>query len=109
MAARTIVVRVDDLDGSNLGEGGQTISLAYQGAEYQLDLSEDNAAQLEAVLQPYLSAARRVGGRRRSDGQRRASSLNTSAVREWAKDNGHQVNDRGRIPAEVLAAYIAAH
>lgn len=109
MAARTIVVRVDDLDGSDLGEGGKTISLAYQGAEYQLDLSDENAAQLEAVLQPYLSAAQRVGGRRRNDGQRRPPSPDNSAVRQWAKENGHQVSDRGRISAEVLAAYSAAN
>lgn len=109
MAARTVVVRVDDLDGSDLGDGGRTVSLAFQGVEYQLDLSDDNASQLEAALQPYLSVAQRVGGRRRGGHQLGTPSKNTSAVREWAKANGHEVSDRGRISAEVLSAYNAAN
>lgn len=109
MAARTVVVRVDDLDGSDLGDGGSTVSLAFQGVEYQLDLSDDNAAQLEAVLQPYLSVARRAGGRRRGGSQPSTSGKNTSEVRAWAKANGHEVNGRGRLPAEVVAAYNAAN
>ena len=31
------------------------------------------------------------------------------AVREWARANGHTVSDRGRISADVQAAYDKAH
>jgi hypothetical protein len=33
----------------------------------------------------------------------------TSAVRAWARKNGYDVADRGRLPAEVQDAYVAAH
>lgn len=37
-----------------------------------------------------------------------AAGVDPKAVREWAKDEGHVVSDRGRIPASVTAAYLAA-
>lgn len=48
---------------------------------------------------------------------RRASSISetanrkasTAQVRQWARESGLQVSDRGRIPATVLEAYQAAH
>jgi hypothetical protein len=38
---------------------------------------------------------------------RPAKTLSTAEVRAWARANGHQVSDRGRIPAGVVAAYTA--
>ena len=32
----------------------------------------------------------------------------TSAVRAWARSNGYDVADRGRLPAELTDAYLAA-
>ena len=47
------------------------------------------------------------GGRR---GPRRgsASGLNTTEVREWAKAQGIEVKDRGRVPGELVVKFKAA-
>lgn len=109
----TIVTLTDDLDGS---KADRTVSFAFDGVGYEIDLSKRNAAALEKALRPYVAAARKVrsGGRRRGSrpGGRAAAAAgraNLSAVREWAQSNGYDVSARGRIPAAVLADYDAAH
>lgn len=37
-----------------------------------------------------------------------AAAVSTSELRAWAKNNGFQVGDRGRLPAEVRSAWEAA-
>ena len=111
MARQIRVILTDDLDGS---EGAQTVEFALAGQAYSIDLSEANTRKLEEALAPFIEKAERVGGRGRA---RKAaprssssrSSSNTAAIREWAKANGFQVSDRGRIPADVVAAYEAAN
>lgn len=57
----------------------------------------------------------RAGGRasrsrRPATGTRRSSRRSSSAtdVRQWARDNGLAVNERGRIPSSVITAYNEA-
>lgn len=107
MAQQVQVRLVDDIDGSDAAE---TISLGLDGKSYQLDLSEKNAKKLRKAMEPFVAAARRARGAGR--GRSRGSSASpattrdrTAAIREWARENGHQVADRGRIPASVIAAY----
>jgi len=98
MAQKVQVVLIDDLDG---GEASETVTFGLDGASYEIDLSEQNAAQL-----------RRVSGRTSRPTARRggsSSSTDTTAVRAWAKENGFKVSERGRISAEVQEAYAAAH
>lgn len=115
MARRVAVVLEDDLTGEVLDEGnGETMSFGLDGQVYEIDLSEDNAAELRRVVGRYTSVARKVDAGRPSADQRRKSSnrrsgRDTSDVRAWARKNGHRVSERGRIPAAVLAAYEAAH
>ena len=118
MAQQVQVVLVDDLDG---GEAEETVSFALDGVSYEIDLNADNAARLREELAPWVGHARRVGGRsggsksggRRSGARSRASSssssVDTAQVREWARSNGYKVSERGRISAEVMEAYQAAH
>lgn len=109
MAKRTIVTITDDLDGS---EDAETVTFGYDGRTYEIDLSDENRAKLEQALQPFIDAARPVSGSSRAGNptpQRRGVPLNLAAVRAWAADNGHEVNQRGRIPAAVIEAYEAAH
>jgi Lsr2 len=107
MAQKVQVILVDDLDG---GEAAETVNFSLDGVAYELDLSKKNAAKFREALAPYVSSARksaRRGGRR---GQARGSrGSNTSAIRQWARDQGLKVSDRGRVPAEILAKYDAAH
>lgn len=108
MAKTTVVTMTDDLDGS---KAAGTVQFGWNGATYEIDLSKKNANALEKALAPYVSAARRVrggtGGRR---GRRAASAgrSDLSALRAWAKKNGYEVADRGRIPAAVIDAFSAA-
>lgn len=114
MAQKTQVILVDDVDGS---EATQTITFALDGVSYEIDLNDEHAAALRESLEEWTSKARRTAGRRssgrRSSGRRRsagaASSGETQRIREWAREQGLEVSDRGRISAEVREAYEAAH
>lgn len=108
MAQKVQVVLVDDLDG---GTADETITFAVDGVSYEIDLSTANAAQLRDAFAAWVGHARRVGGRtrtvRRGTGTARAAGGQSAAIREWARANGFTVNERGRIPAEVKAAFDA--
>jgi len=106
VAQRVHVVLEDDLDGSAADE---TVMFGLDGANYEIDLSAKNAAKLRDALAKYVGVARRSSSRARRSGGRGRSSGNAAAVREWARSNGHEVSDRGRVPADVKAAYDAAH
>ncbi len=111
MAQRVQTLFVSDLSGDELGEGGETVTFTYQGVDYEIDVSPDEAVELDAVMGKYIQHGRRVGGRR----QTRAGKTpiqgkgESDAIRSWARENGHQVSDRGRISKKVRDAYTAAH
>ena len=112
MAQRVATQFVSDLSGEELGEEGETVIFGWKGSKYEVDLSTDEAAEFGDLLQPYLKAGRKVsGGTRRtgtSNGTRQRGRERTKAIREWARENGHPVSGRGRISAEVVAAYESA-
>lgn len=101
MAKTVIEVITDDLDGS---EGASTVTFGLNGATWEIDLNEKNAAKLEKALEPFLAKARRAGGRTKAG---KSSGPSAADIRGWAKENGFNVPDRGRIPAEVKDAYNA--
>lgn len=105
MAQQVNIVLVDDIDGTPADE---TVSFALDGKEYEIDLNTKNAEKLRDAIAPYLGHARRSGGRRRG---RSASGTGPSPadIRAWARDNGFNVPDRGRVSSEVREAYLAAH
>ena len=109
MAKKTVVVLEDDIDGS---EASETISFALDGSEYVIDLNEGHANELRGALSRFTDAGRRVSGGRGRPAARTKSSQSgpdAKAVRMWAVENGIQVNTRGRIQAEVVEKYEAAH
>jgi len=112
MAQRVNVVLVDDIDGSDASE---TVGFALDGVDYEIDLSDKHAGELRDALSLYVGHARRTGGRRRG-GRRSGSSASSGTgeasaadIRAWARENGHDVPERGRVSAEVREAYAAAH
>ena len=110
MAQRVQIVLEDDLDG---GVAAETETFGLDGVSYEIDLSDKNAGKLRDGLATWIGHARRSGGRR-STGRRSGSSSassrrDLSAVRAWARANGHQVSDRGRVSAAVQEAYDKAH
>jgi hypothetical protein len=106
----TLVTLTDDLDGS---KADRTITFAVDGTSYEIDLSKRNAAALEKALRPYVEAARKVKTTRGRRGARRLTTsgrrTDLSDVREWARANGHQVSDRGRLPVSIIDEYDALH
>lgn len=116
MAQRVQIILEDDYDG---GEADETVSFALDGAEYEIDLSSDNANKLRDELAVWIGHARKTGGRRRRAGSavggpaKAADSAggagSTSEIRAWALANGHDVSSRGRVSSEVREAYERAH
>jgi hypothetical protein len=108
MAQKVNIVLVDDIDGS---EATETVSFGLDGTTYEIDLNDKNAAALRDVLAGYIGHGRKVGAGPRRGRKAAASSGGPSAreIREWARSNGHDVPDRGRVSAEVREAYDAAH
>ncbi|MGY1618855.1 Lsr2 family protein [Geodermatophilus sp. SYSU D00691] len=119
MAQRTITKLVDDLDGTDIEDGGgQTVSFSLDGKSYELDLTNENADELRATFDRYIKAARNVGGRQSSprtrttaaapSRSRSKSDVDPKAVRAWAKSNKVQLSERGRIPQSVIDQFKAA-
>ena len=114
MAKQTLVSLVDDIDGT---KAAVTVSFAWDGKSYEIDLSKRNAAAFEKAVAPYVKVARRTGAasgsaRRRGAAKARAGVGRSQAatIRDWARANGYpDLAGRGRIPAEVQAAYQAAN
>ncbi len=113
MARTMVVTLIDDLDGTVATE---TIRFALDGADYEIDLSEANARALRDVLAPWAAAGRRVGGRGRGRSTKPAATVRgpvdpaqNGAIRAWARSNGYELSDRGRIPAAIAEAFQAAH
>jgi len=109
MAKKQVVTITDDIDGR---EGAETVSFTYSGRTYEIDLGDKNRARLEKALEPFIGAARKVGG----NGSSRRSSvragiapadLDRAAVRAWAKEQGMEVSARGRLSKNVVEAYQA--
>ncbi|MEU5595470.1 MULTISPECIES: histone-like nucleoid-structuring protein Lsr2 [unclassified Streptomyces] len=110
MAQKVQVLLVDDLDG---GEADETVTFALDGKTYEIDLTTANADNLRGLLEPYVKGGRRTGGRSAGGrGKARAASggsQDTAQIRAWAKENGYEVNDRGRVPATIREAYEKAN
>ncbi|WP_427117030.1 histone-like nucleoid-structuring protein Lsr2 [Pseudarthrobacter scleromae] len=105
---RTVTILEDDLDGS---EASETVSFALDGTEYEIDLNNDHANELREALARFTNAGRKVSGRGRPTGRKSAShgGPDAKAVRLWAVEQGLQVNTRGRIQADIVEKYEAAH
>lgn len=106
MAQKVQVLLVDDLDG---GEADETVAFSLDGTTYEIDLSDKNAEQMRAALAPFVGGARRAGAGKRRRGRAPSNRERSADIRAWAKSRGIKVNERGRIPAQVVAQYEAAH
>ena len=113
MAQRVNVILVDDIDGDDAAE---TVTFGLDGVDYEIDLNEKNAEALRDALGPFIDAGRRVAGRKSSRGRRGqrvaaggSTGPSASEIRQWARENGWDVPERGRVSAEVREAFAAAH
>lgn len=114
VAQQVKVILVDDIEG---GAAEETLSFALDGAAYEIDLSTANAARFRDAVAPFVAAARKAGrSGSRSNGSRptrRGGSSDrrgrAADIRAWARTQGVEVSERGRIPARVVEQYDAAH
>jgi len=110
VAKQTTVILVDDLDGS---EATEQVEFGVDGRSYEIDLSAANSAKLREALAPFISAARRAGGRRSpappAPSRPVSDRVQNQAIREWALAQGMKISERGRIPSNVLEAYRTSH
>jgi hypothetical protein len=105
MAQRVHIVLEDDIDG---GDATETVLFGLDGVNYEIDLSDKNATKLRDSMGKYVASARRTTPRARRGGRRSSSGPTTAQVRDWARSNGYEVSDRGRISSEIRAAYESA-
>ncbi|GGK58089.1 histone-like nucleoid-structuring protein Lsr2 [Ornithinimicrobium pekingense] len=116
MVQRVQVILEDDMTG---GEASETVEFALDGVSYEIDLNDENAAQLREAFAPWIAEARRSGGRRQTrrrgaagagaSGNGPAKSDELAKMREWGRANGFKVSSRGRVSQELQDAYAAAH
>jgi hypothetical protein len=109
MAKQVHTSLVDDIDG---GPAAETIAFSFQGRDYQIDLSEVNAARFRSMMSEYAEHARKTSVRRTPSRSRRSteSRRRAAAIREWARASGMEdIGSRGRIPQQVIDRYEAAH
>jgi hypothetical protein len=112
VAQKITTLFIDDIDG---GAAEGTVRFALDGTEYEIDLNSKHSEELRSALGKYVTHARKVGGaaRRAGRGAGRGARgtgpmLNTTEIRNWARENGYDIKDRGRVPADLVAKYQAA-
>jgi hypothetical protein len=106
VAQRVQVILEDDIDG---GQAEETVTFSLDGVSYEIDLSRKNANKMRDAFALYVGSARKVGGRRRRGSAKSSKAGSSAEIREWARNNGWDIPERGRIAAEVREAYEAAH
>ena len=113
MAPKITTPFIDDIDG---GAAEGTVRFALDGTDYEIDLNAKHSEELRSALGRYVSHARKVGGASRRAGRAAGragrgsgSTLNTTEIRNWARENGYDIKDRGRVPADLVAKYQAAN
>ena len=109
---KTTVQLVDDLDGTVIESGtGASVTFAFDGDSYEIDLSADNLAAFRAAMKTYTTVSRRIGyvpAKSRGASSAGSDRAELRAIRSWAAANGMEVSDRGRIASTVREAYAKA-
>lgn len=112
MATKTVTTLIDDIDGST--DDVLTCAFGLGDASFEIDLNAAHREELESVLAKFVAVARPVSGPRSARSRKpepggRADRDHSHAVRVWAKENGYEVSERGRISKSIVEAYEAAH
>jgi Lsr2 len=108
VAQKITTLFIDDIDG---GAAEGTVRFALDGTEYEIDLNAAHSEELRSALGKYVTHARKVGGTARRGGRvagRAVRGAGSTVIRNWARENGYDIKDRGRVPADLVAKYQAA-
>lgn len=108
------VILIDDLDGD--APASETVQFGIDGINYEIDLNDENAQKLRNCLEPFAAVARRAAAASRPPVSTPRNYANAAsrrqqldAIRNWAKSQGYEVSDRGRIPVSIQEAFDQAH
>jgi hypothetical protein len=113
MATVTRTYMIDDLDGSE--EDVSTVLFSLDKKDFEIDLSAANAERLREKLVRFVDAAKAVKPQRGRETARKAVKSEPAgreqaqAIRDWARNQGLTVSERGRISAAVQQAFDEAH
>jgi hypothetical protein len=108
MAQKIQTLFIDDIDG---GDAEGTVRFGLDGTDYEIDLNAQHTEDLRNTLANYVAHARKVGGtaKRTARGRRSsADAADTAKIRDWAKTEGYDIKERGRVPADIVAKYREA-
>jgi hypothetical protein len=117
MGKRIVEMLFDDLTGEE-SDKVETITYALDGTSYEVELNPTNADKFRELFQDYIAVSRKVGGSGSTGGRssrrtnitgRTGNKEELANIRAWLRENGHEVSDRGRIKAELVELYHAAH
>lgn len=111
MAQKIITIYTDDLTGEETQDAA-THSFSIDGIGYEIDLSPESYEEMLQAFGPFVNAARKRGKNKKAAARTATTTRpgqDTAAIRTWAKENGYNVNERGRVPAEIRDAYTKAH
>ena len=103
MARRVILS--DDLTG-NESEDVKTYDYMVSNVFYQIDLSDDSFEKFEKAIARFVKVSRET---RRITSTAKGEANLSERIRQWAKANGHEVGEKGRLSAEIIAAYHEAN
>lgn len=107
MAKVTIVS--DDFDAS-VTENVETVFFVVDGKFWEIDLGDKNRKAFYAAMSKYTKAGRestrvRVLANLTAGGNANGTVSETAAIRAWAKANGHEVGEKGRLSPDIVKAY----
>jgi hypothetical protein len=105
-------VFIERLVNDDLDDATETVDFSYRGVDYQIDLSARNARALDQLLAPCLEVSRRREQRpmaRHPVTKTSSGAPVAKTVRAWAKTEGIEVSNRGRVAADVVKRYQDAH
>ncbi|QNJ57084.1 nucloid associated Lsr2-like [Gordonia phage Rabbitrun] len=114
MSRQEVIRVIDDYDGQPIeNEEPIVMEFSVEGEQYQLDLRPSNVTKFQKDMTKWTDKAQKVGGRRKRRAKavaptKAAKSAELAEIRNWARDNGYEVSDKGRVPAEIREAFEAA-
>lgn len=111
MSRREVVTFVDDYTGEDIRpEDARHLVFAVDGRQYEMDLSAMSRDAFDRAVAPFMAKARPFGRRSLSSPRTPAAraGVDSAEVRAWAVEQGLDVSRRGRLPGDVVAAFVAA-
>lgn len=107
MSTRIIEEIIDDLDGTS--DDVETVPFAFRGTAYEIDLGPENRAEFDRLMATYVDAARVIERPKTSKRPTAQGDPENAKIRAWARSQGLEIGDRGRIPEPYRVAYYAGH